>query len=88
MVASCVDGVILVGQVGKTRVDDLRESLDALRQGSVRIVGVVVNRERRRGMTRLNRKEQEQKRSEHSREREIPTTVRDHVSNRSASASD
>jgi capsular exopolysaccharide synthesis family protein len=88
MVASCVDGVILVSQVGKTRVDELRESLDALRQGSVRVVGVVINRERRRGMTRLNRKEHEQKRSEHSGEREIPTTVRDHVSNRSASASD
>jgi Mrp family chromosome partitioning ATPase len=88
VVASYVDGVILVSQVGTTRVDELRQSLDALRQGAVRIVGIVMNRERRRGMTRFERKEPGQQRPEPLQERHTPTTARDQVSTRSISATD
>lgn len=48
VVASQVDGIVLVARSGRTRSDDLRRAAHALRRGAVRIVGVAVNQERGR----------------------------------------
>lgn len=48
VVASQVDGIVLVAQSGRTRGEDLRRAAAALRRGAVRIVGVAVNQERSR----------------------------------------
>lgn len=45
VVATQADGVILVCQANQTRTDALRRAAAALRGGSVRIVGVVLNRQ-------------------------------------------
>ncbi len=48
VVASQVDGIVLVACSGRTRSDDLRRASHSLRRGAVRIVGVAVNQERGR----------------------------------------
>ncbi len=50
VVASQVDGIVLVARSGRTRSDDLRRATHALRRGAVRIVGVAVNQERGRSV--------------------------------------
>jgi non-specific protein-tyrosine kinase len=45
IVAAHVDGMLVVTFAGKTRMDAIRRSVETLRRGSIRIVGVVVNRQ-------------------------------------------
>ncbi len=45
IVAAHVDGMLVVTFAGKTRIDAIKRSVETLRRGSVRIVGVVVNRQ-------------------------------------------
>jgi capsular exopolysaccharide synthesis family protein len=44
ILAARVDGVLLVGQIRKTRFDALRSSLEQLVRGRARVLGLVVNR--------------------------------------------
>ena len=40
------DGVVLVCHSNKTRVDALREAAQSVHQGGIRLVGVVLNRQK------------------------------------------
>lgn len=50
LVAAEVDGVLLVSQFQRTRLDALRRAAAALRLSSARVVGVVLNQQPRRGL--------------------------------------
>lgn len=49
VIATNVDGVMLVCRAGQTRLDALRRAAASLQQGAVRIVGTVVNQQSGRG---------------------------------------
>ncbi|MFE0748294.1 polysaccharide biosynthesis tyrosine autokinase [Gordonia sp. NPDC058843] len=43
VIAGCVDGVLVVGRVAKTRESALRSACDQLRSSSTRIIGILLN---------------------------------------------
>lgn len=50
LLSTAVDGVLLVGTVGKTRKENLAEATANLRKVSAKILGVVINRAPRTGL--------------------------------------
>ncbi|ORC15460.1 MULTISPECIES: polysaccharide biosynthesis tyrosine autokinase [Rothia] len=50
LLSNSVDGVVLVGTVGKTRKENLAEAADNLRKVNATLLGVVINRAPRKGL--------------------------------------
>jgi capsular exopolysaccharide synthesis family protein len=49
VVAAHTDAVVLVARAGRTRIEALRRATESLRQGSARLVGIVLNQQTGRG---------------------------------------
>ncbi|MDY3048324.1 MAG: polysaccharide biosynthesis tyrosine autokinase [Rothia sp. (in: high G+C Gram-positive bacteria)] len=50
LLSTAVDGVVIVGSVGKTRKENLAEAVENLRKVSANLLGVVINRAPRTGL--------------------------------------
>ena len=50
LLSTAVDGVVLVGSVGKTRKENLAEAANNLRKVSANLLGIVINRAPRTGL--------------------------------------
>lgn len=48
IVSSVTDGIMLVCQSHKTRIEAFREAVNSIHQGNIRLVGIVLNRQKRR----------------------------------------